>query len=127
MGEPTGDLTSARPVTPVDSCVLLDVVTEDEERGERSSTALAEARDRGRLVINPLVEAQVSVGFDRVEDLDDAVAPRDFERRSPPPDFSIGAHAAVRRHRLLTQDATRFRTCFPTVGLIAPPETAVER
>ena len=42
-------------------------------------------------------------------------------RRSPLPDFYIGAHAAVAGYRLLTRDATRYRTYFPTVDLIAPP------
>jgi predicted nucleic acid-binding protein len=41
-------------------------------------------------------------------------------RTSALPDFYIGAHAAVRGHRLLTRDATRYRTYFPTVELIAP-------
>ena len=145
MGEPTDGPTSARPVTLVDSCVLLDVLTEDADRSGRSGAALARARDRGRLVINPLVHSEVSVGFDRVEDLDDAVPPRDFERealpcgagflagkaylayrrrggtrRSPLPDLCIGAHAAVRRYRVLTRDTARSSTYFPTVELIAP-------
>lgn len=145
MGEPVGDLPAGRPVTLVDSCVLLDVLTEDPTWSGWSSGALARARDQGRLVVSPLVYAEVSVGFDRVEDLDDAVPPKDFERealpygagflagkafvayrrrggerRSPLPDFYIGAHAAVRRYRLLTRDTARYRTYFPTVELIAP-------
>jgi predicted nucleic acid-binding protein len=96
-------------------------------------------------VINPIVYAEVSVGFDRIEDLEDAVPAGDFQRetlpyeagflagkaflayrkrggqkRSPLPDFYIGAHAAVRGYRLLTRDAARYRPYFPTVTLIAP-------
>jgi predicted nucleic acid-binding protein len=129
----------------VDSSVILDVVTEDPDWSEWSAGALAQARDDGQLVINPIVYAEVSVGFDRIEDLDDAVPADDFQRealpyeagflagkaflayrrlggqkRAPLPDFYIGAHSAVRGYRLLTRDATRYRTYFPTITLIAP-------
>jgi predicted nucleic acid-binding protein len=131
--------------TLVDSSVMLDVLTEDAAWAQWSGDALAQARDGGRLVINPIVYAEVSTGFGRIEDLDDAVPASDFEReplpfeagfvagkafltyrkrggqrRSPLPDFYIGAHAAVRRYRLLTRDAARYRTYFPSVELIAP-------
>jgi predicted nucleic acid-binding protein len=144
-------LAARRPVTMVDSSVILDVVTEDPAWSEWSGEALAQARDDGQLVINPIVYAEISVGFDRIEDLDDAVPPDDFQRemlpyeagflagkaflayrrrggqkRSPLPDFYIGAHSAVRGYRLLTRDATRYRTYFPTVTLIAP-ESRVQR
>lgn len=87
----------------------------------------------------------MSAGFDRIEELDDAVPPEDFQRealpyeagfvagkafltyrrrggqnRAPLPDFYFGAHAAVRRYRLLTRDSARYRTYFPTVELVAP-------
>jgi len=106
---------------------------------------LASARDDGNLVINPIVYAEVSVGFDKIEDLEEAVPASDFEReqlpyeagflagkaflayrrrggdrRFPVPDFYIGAHAAVRGYRLLTRDAARYRTYFPSVEVIAP-------
>jgi predicted nucleic acid-binding protein len=134
-----------RPVTLADSSVILDIVTEDPAWSEWSADALAQALDDGPLVINPIVYAEVSVGFDRIEDLDDAVPAHDFLREalpyeagflagkaflayrrrggqkgSPLPDFYIGAHAAVRGYRLLTRDAARYRTYFPTVTLIAP-------
>jgi predicted nucleic acid-binding protein len=132
-------------VTLVDSSVVLDVVTADPTWATWSEDALAKARDEGRLVINPIVYAEVSIGFDRIEELDEAVPAGDFdreqlpyeagyvagkafvayrrrggERRSPLPDFYIGAHAAVRGYRLLTRDAVRYRTYFPSVELIAP-------
>jgi predicted nucleic acid-binding protein len=131
--------------TLVDSSVLLDVLTDDQAWAQRSGLALAQARDAGRLVINPIVYAEISTGFARVEDLDNAVPRSDFEReplpypagflaakaflayrkrggerRSPLPDFYIGAHAAVARYRLLTRDATRYRTYFPSVEVLAP-------
>lgn len=131
--------------TLVDSSVLLDVLTNDPAWGEWSRQQLATAGDKCRLVINPIIYAEVSTGFDRVEDLDEAIPIGDFdreplpyeagflagkaflayrrrggERRSPLPDFYIGAHAAVREYRLLTRDAARYRTSFPTLQVIAP-------
>jgi predicted nucleic acid-binding protein len=94
-------------------------------------------------VINP---AEISTGFDRIEDLDEAVPAGDLnreplpyeaeflagkaflayhrrggQRRSPLPDFYIGAHAAVRGYRLLTRDVLRYQTSFPSLQLLTPP------
>jgi predicted nucleic acid-binding protein len=134
-----------RPVTLVDSSVILDILTADPDWAQWSSDALARARDDGELVINPIVYAEVSTGFSKIEDLDDALPERDFERqhlpyqagflagqaflayrrrggqrRSPLPDFYVGAHAAVLKYRLLTRDSARYRTYFPSVEVIAP-------
>lgn len=131
--------------TLVDSNVLLDVLTEDESWADWSTAALAQAAEEGPLCINPIVYAEVSVRFSRVEDLDDALPPRDYLRAPLPwaaaflagkaflgyrrnrgsapstlPDFFVGAHAAVDDLRLLTRDEWRYRTYFPTVELIAP-------
>ena len=136
---------SERPTTLVDANVLLDLAQEDDVWASWSERALAEAAERGRLAINPLVYAEVSVGYERREQLDEALPEDEYvrldlpweaaflagkvflryrraggTRRSPLPDFYIGAHAAVAGMRLLTRDATRYRTYFPKLELIAP-------
>lgn len=133
------------PATLVDSNVLLDVITEDPEWLDWSAAALARAADTSPLVINPIVYAEVAARFERIEDLEDAL-PRDYyerrplpweaaflagqcfvkyrrrggSRRSPLPDFYIGAHATVDGLTLLTRDARRYRTYFPALRIIAP-------
>lgn len=129
----------------VDSNVLLDVATDDPRWGEWSRNALHETADRSILVINPLVYAEVSIGFARIEDLEESLPPALFRREalpweaaflagkafhayrrrggartSPLPDFYIGAHAAIRGYVLLTRDARRYRTAFPALKLITP-------
>jgi len=131
--------------TLVDSNVILDVVTDDAAWSARSRRALERAADEGGLAINPIVYAEVSVGYDRIEDLDAALPPETFARlplpwaagflagecfmryrraggtrRSPLPDFYIGAHAAVGGLTLLTRDARRYRTYLPRLSVITP-------
>ena len=71
-------------VTLVDSSVVLDIVTDNPAWGDWSADALAQARDDGRLVINPIVYAEVSTGFERIEDLDETIPASDFEREPLP-------------------------------------------
>jgi len=129
----------------VDSNVILDVLTENSQWADWSSNALAEASDRARVVINQIVFAEVSPRFETIAALEIALPPdlfireqipfeaaflagkafllyrsRGGERRSPIADFYIGAHAAVAGYRLLTRDATRYRTYFPRLTLITP-------
>ena len=129
----------------VDSNVILDVATADPKWALWSSDTLADVAERNLLAINPVIYAEVSIGFARIEDLE-AALPEDVFRReplpseaaflagksflayrrrggariSPLPDFYIGAHAAVSGHGLLTRDARRYRSYFPTVSVIAP-------
>ena len=129
----------------VDSNVLLDVMTADERFYSWSAETLAKAADEAVLVVNPIVYAEVSVGFARIEDLEEALPAEYFRRdplpweagflagkcfasyrrrggsrRSPLPDFYIGAHALVGGMPLLTRDPARYRTYFPKLRLIAP-------
>ncbi len=133
-----------RPVL-VDSNVILDVATDDPAWGDWSSKVLARSADEAILVINPLVYAEVSIGFERIEELEDVLPVSMFRRDvlpyeaaflagkcflayrkrggariSPLPDFYIGAHAAVAGFRLLTRDASRYQTYFPKIELISP-------
>ena len=129
----------------IDSNVLLDIVTEDAAWAAWSSANLQRLADETVLVINPIVYAEVSIGFAAIEDLE-AALPADLYRRedvpyeaaflagkcflqyrrgggtkrSPLPDFYIGAHAAIAGYRLLTRDGTRYRTYFPSLDVIAP-------
>jgi predicted nucleic acid-binding protein len=133
--------------TLVDANVLLDILTEDEHWFDWSEHALVAAAAKGELAINPIVYAEVAVGFATIEELDESLAdfqrlPLPYEagflaarcfvryrragaaRRSPLPDFYIGAHAAVTGLELLTRDAARYRTYFPRLTIIAPDAAA---
>jgi len=99
--------------------------------------------ERATLAINPIIFAEVSLKFTRIEDADAALAdfarePLPYEagflagkaflahrrrggtRRSPIPDFYVGAHAVVGRMELVTRDAARYRTYFPGLKIVAP-------
>jgi predicted nucleic acid-binding protein len=129
--------------TLVDANVLLDVITEDPRWMLWSADALADAAARGELAINPIVYAEVSLGYDTIEALDSALLdftrlPLPYEagflaarcylhyrksggtRRSPLPGFYIGAHAAVEGLELLTRDDARYRSYFPRLRIVAP-------
>jgi predicted nucleic acid-binding protein len=122
--------------TLVDTNVIIDVITRDPAWRSWSEAALRETAEHSTLAINPIIFAEVSMKFDRLEDADVALAdfarePLPYEagflagkaflsyrrrggtRRSPMPDFYMGAHAVVARMALLTRDVARYRTYFP--------------
>jgi predicted nucleic acid-binding protein len=129
----------------VDSNVLLDIFTEDSRWLSWSSKALERIANDSRIVINPVIYGEVSIRFEMIEELDEALPPAIFEREDIPyeaaflagkaylayrrqagtkssllPDFYVGAHAAIRGYRVLTRDVARYRTYFPKLVLIAP-------
>lgn len=131
----------------VDTNVLLDLVLEDRTWADWSQHQLESASIHHRLAINPVIYSELSIAFARIEELESVLAdaalayeeiPRDalflagkafvdYRRRrrrgaksSVLPDFYIGAHAAVTGWSLLTRDASRYRSYFPTVRLLAP-------
>lgn len=133
------------PATIVDSNVLIDVLSNDPDWGDWSTHTLGQAGAEGALLINEVIYAEVSARYSRIEVLDRDLPADLFQRantpwqaaflagkafveykrrggtkRSPLPDFLIGAHAAVSGLRLLTRDPVRYRTYFPTVELISP-------
>ena len=129
----------------MDTNVLLDVMTDDPQWYAWSAGQLDACAANSELCINPIIYAEVSVGFARIEELDDGLPLDSFTRlelpweagflagkafvryrrargtrTSPLPDFYIGAHAAIDGMALLTRDAKRYRTYYPTLELICP-------
>lgn len=131
--------------TLVDSCILIDVLADDPHWAEWSITQLEQLAAQAPLVINPLILAEISPRFERAADLEAALATLPLVRqplpwdaaflagqafkiyrqqkgvkKSPMPDFYIGAHALVSGMRLLTRDEGRYKSYFPTLNVIAP-------
>lgn len=129
----------------VDSNVLLDVATSDAIWSDWSERAIAESADQSTLMINPIIYAEVSVGFTTIEALNAALPINSYKREplpweagflagkcfldyrkrgglrnTPLPDFYIGAHAAIERLALLTRDVARYRTYFPKLEILGP-------
>ncbi len=129
----------------VDSNVLLDIITNDPVWYDWSIAQLDAASLLGPLCINDVVYAEISVRYDRIEDLDEMLAETGLRIEPIPraalflaakvfaqyrksggtrsgvlPDFFIGAHAAVSGLSLLTRDTSRFQTYFRSVTLISP-------
>jgi predicted nucleic acid-binding protein len=129
----------------VDSNIVLDVFLDDPKWADWSESKLDEYDQLGILYINSIVYSEISVGFKRIEDLESAIVRGGFQmletpkealflagkaylkykkrkgiKRTPLPDFFIGAQAAVQNLDLITRDVSRYQSYFPTVKLITP-------
>lgn len=129
----------------IDSCVLLDLFTNDPNWADWSECILEKYSQTNTLYINSIVYTEVSIGFARVEEVEAAIAelgikvleiPREAlfltgkvflqyrrnkgTKKSPLPDFFIGAHATVSKFELITRDSGKYKTYFPQLKLIDP-------
>lgn len=129
----------------IDSNVILDIFTRDPHWFEWSSHKLAYYAESELLYINPIIYSEISISFERIEELEHALPSNYIHRENLPyeaaflagkcflkyrklggvkhaplPDFYIGAHAAVRGWNILTRDNGRYKTYFPTLRIIAP-------
>jgi hypothetical protein len=129
----------------VDSNVFIDIFDLDPQWFGWSADRLDQAGARATLVINPIIYAELAAGFASIEALEGAMTPyplvrealpwdaafmaaqahklyrrRGGVKRSPLPDFYIGAHATIAGYTLLTRDPARYREYFPRLRMIAP-------
>lgn len=131
--------------TLVDTNVLVDIAVRDPTWSGWSKTQLIAAAKRGAIVINPVIYSEFSVRYQRMEEVDSLLPEPQYSRENlpwraafaagvafrkyrqaaggrerVPPDFLIGAHAAIRGHTILTRDPKGYRAYFPSVELITP-------
>ena len=129
----------------VDSCILLDLFTNDLHWADWSEEILDQYSQTNTLYINSIVYTDVYIGFNKIEEVDNSISvlgikvlemPREalfltgktfleYRRNngtkvSPLPDFFIGSHASVSNFDLITRDLDEFKTYFPHVNLVSP-------
>jgi predicted nucleic acid-binding protein len=129
----------------IDSCILLDLFTNDPNWADWSETMLEQYSQTNTLYINAIVYAEISIGFNQIEEVENAIAELDIKvleiprealflagkiflnyrrnkgtKLSPLPDFLIGAHVLVSKFALITRDPKNYRTYFPQAKLIQP-------
>ncbi|MBA3028166.1 MAG: type II toxin-antitoxin system VapC family toxin [Desulfobacteraceae bacterium] len=129
----------------VDSNIVLDIFLDDPNWAEWSEAVLSEYSIHTPLYINPIIYTEISIGFNKIEELETALIKGGFQmleipkealflagkaflkyrrskgvKKSPLPDFFIGAQAAVLDLELITRDTKRYRSYFPTVKIISP-------
>ena len=133
----------------IDSCILLDLFTDDPVWADWSEDILNKYSQTNTLYINSIIYTEVSIGFNRIEEVEQAISglpvkvieiPREAlflagktflkykknkgNKNAPLPDFFIGSHALVSEFNLITRDSAKYKTYFPFLNLIHP-ETEV--
>ncbi|RDH41792.1 type II toxin-antitoxin system VapC family toxin [Zooshikella ganghwensis] len=129
----------------VDSNILMDLADPDSSWYEWSARTLENLDEHYTFAINSTIYAEVSIGFEKIEDYEEFIGHCQFELLDTPrealflagkaflqyrrrrgnksnvlPDFFIGAHAAVKGYTLISRDKGRFSTYFPSVSLVTP-------
>jgi len=129
----------------VDSCVLLDLFTNDHNWADWSENVLEKYSKTNTLYINSIVYTEISIGFQRIEEVEAAISelgvkvleiPREAlfltgkvfleykrnkgTKKLPSPDFFIGAHTTVSQFNLITRDYGKYKTYYPQLKLISP-------
>jgi len=132
----------------IDSCVVTDLADPESAWFEWSASTLERLDQNNTMVINPIIYAECSVGFERIEEVESLFESLGFAMKPIPrealflagkaflqykrrkgekgnvlPDFFIGAHAAIAGYPLVSRDKGRFSTYFPSVELIIPEST----
>jgi hypothetical protein len=132
----------------IDSCIVTDLADPESTWFEWSSSTLERLDPTNTMVINPIIYAECSIGFARIEEVESLFETLGFMMKAIPrealflagkaflqykrrkgekgnvlPDFFIGAHAAVSGYQLISRDKGRFSTYFPSVDLIIPEST----
>jgi predicted nucleic acid-binding protein len=129
----------------IDSCILLDLFTDDPIWADWSEKTLGKYAQTNSLYINSIVYTEVSIGFNKIEEVEKAISELDIKvieiprealflagkvflkykrnmgiKKSPLPDFFIGAHATVSQFDLISRDSAKYKTYFPSLKLIHP-------
>ena len=129
----------------IDSCILLDLFTNDPKWADWSESILDKYSQTNTLYINTIIYTEISIGFKKIEELEKAISQLDIKvleiprealfltgkaflkyrrskgtKRSPLPDFFIGAHASVSMFSLATRDVAKYKTYFPKINLVCP-------
>lgn len=132
----------------IDSCIVTDLANPESIWFEWSASTLERLDPANTMVINPIIYAECSIGFARIEEVEALFETLGFAMKPIPkealflagkaflqykrrkgekgnvlPDFFIGAHAAVSGYQLISRDKGRFSTYFPSVDLIIPEST----
>lgn len=132
-------------MTLVDANILIDLFTDDSEWADWSASALTDCAASGTCGINPVIYSEASIAFGTESQYEAALLPlgllrwglpynagfragkafltyrrKGGEKRTPLPDFYIGAHAEANGIQILTRDPSRYRHYFPKVRLVCP-------